>query len=76
MMRLRSADFNAGYLTPWVVRMLRSRGCVTMAAPCRHFSLYCVPRFTTMTPGQFAEFVAAETAKWEKLIREVGIRAD
>jgi tripartite-type tricarboxylate transporter receptor subunit TctC len=33
-------------------------------------------RFTPMTPGQFAEFVAAETAKWGKLIREVGIRAD
>jgi tripartite-type tricarboxylate transporter receptor subunit TctC len=29
-----------------------------------------------MTPGQFAEFVAAETAKWGKLIREAGIRAD
>jgi tripartite-type tricarboxylate transporter receptor subunit TctC len=33
-------------------------------------------RFTPMTPAQFAEFVAAETAKWGKLIREVGIRAD
>lgn len=33
-------------------------------------------RFTPMTPEQFAEFVAAETAKWGKLIREVGIRAD
>jgi len=33
-------------------------------------------RFTPMSPGQFAEFVAAETAKWGKLIREVGIRAD
>jgi tripartite-type tricarboxylate transporter receptor subunit TctC len=29
-----------------------------------------------MSPAQFAEFVAAETAKWGKLIREVGIRAD
>jgi tripartite-type tricarboxylate transporter receptor subunit TctC len=33
-------------------------------------------RFTPMTPPQFAEFVATETAKWGKLIREVGIRAD
>jgi tripartite-type tricarboxylate transporter receptor subunit TctC len=33
-------------------------------------------RFTPMTPTQFAEFVAAETAKWGRLIREVGIRAD
>jgi len=33
-------------------------------------------RFTPMTPARFAEFVAAETAKWGKLIREVGIRAD
>jgi len=34
-------------------------------------------RFTPMTPAQFAEFVAAaETAKWGKLIREVGIQAD
>jgi tripartite-type tricarboxylate transporter receptor subunit TctC len=33
-------------------------------------------RFTPMTPAQFADFVAAETAKWGKLIREVGIRAD
>jgi tripartite-type tricarboxylate transporter receptor subunit TctC len=33
-------------------------------------------RFTPMTPAQFSEFVAAETAKWGKLIREVGIRAD
>jgi len=33
-------------------------------------------RFTPTTPAQFAEFVAAETAKWGKLIREVGIRAD
>ena len=28
------------------------------------------------TPAQFSAFVAAETAKWGKLIREVGIRAD
>ena len=33
-------------------------------------------RFTPMTPVQFAEFVAAETAKWGKLIREIGIRAE
>jgi tripartite-type tricarboxylate transporter receptor subunit TctC len=33
-------------------------------------------RFTPMTLAQFADFVAAETAKWGKLIREVGIRAD
>ena len=33
-------------------------------------------RFTPMTPAQFSVFVAAETAKWGKLIREVGIRAD
>jgi tripartite-type tricarboxylate transporter receptor subunit TctC len=33
-------------------------------------------RFTPMSPAQFAEFVAAETAKWGKLIRETGIRAD
>jgi len=29
-----------------------------------------------MRKAQFAEFVAAETAKWGKLIREIGIRAD
>jgi len=29
-----------------------------------------------MTPAQFADFVAAETAKWGKLIREAEIRAD
>jgi len=33
-------------------------------------------RFTPKTPAQFADFVAAETAKWGKLIRQVGIRAD
>src|SRR5258706_581918 len=33
-------------------------------------------RFTPMTPAQFAGFVAAETAKWGRLIRETGIRAD
>lgn len=33
-------------------------------------------RFTPLTPAQFTEFVASETAKWGKLIREVGIRAD
>jgi len=33
-------------------------------------------RFTPMTPAQFSEFVTAETAKWGKLIREVGVRAD
>src|SRR5882724_2891596 len=33
-------------------------------------------RFTPKTPAQFSAFVAAETAKWGKLIREVGIRAD
>ena len=33
-------------------------------------------RFTPMTPVQLSAFVAAETAKWGKLIREVGIRAD
>jgi tripartite-type tricarboxylate transporter receptor subunit TctC len=33
-------------------------------------------RFTPMTPAQFAGFVAAETVKWGKLIRETGIHAD
>jgi tripartite-type tricarboxylate transporter receptor subunit TctC len=33
-------------------------------------------RFTPMTPAQFSDFVAAEMAKWGKLIREVGIRTD
>jgi tripartite-type tricarboxylate transporter receptor subunit TctC len=33
-------------------------------------------RFTPTTPAQFSAFVAAETAKWGKLIREIGIRAD
>ena len=33
-------------------------------------------RFTPMAPDRFAGFVASETAKWGKLIREVGIRAD
>jgi tripartite-type tricarboxylate transporter receptor subunit TctC len=33
-------------------------------------------RFTATTPEQFAAFVGAETAKWGRLIREVGIRAD
>jgi len=33
-------------------------------------------RHTPTTPAQFAEFVAAETVKWGKLIREVGVRAD
>src|SRR5882762_4182245 len=33
-------------------------------------------RFTPKTPAQFAEFAAAETLKWGKLIKEVGIRAD
>ena len=33
-------------------------------------------RFTPMSPERFGEFVAAETVKWGKLIREVGIRAD
>jgi len=28
------------------------------------------------TRAQFTDFVAAETAKWGKLVREVGIRAD
>jgi tripartite-type tricarboxylate transporter receptor subunit TctC len=29
-----------------------------------------------MTPGQFAEFVRADSAKWGTLIREVGIKVD
>jgi hypothetical protein len=29
-----------------------------------------------LTPAKFADFVAAETTKWGKLIREIGIRAD
>ena len=33
-------------------------------------------RFTPTTPAQFSAFVAAETAKWGKLIRDAGIRAD
>src|SRR6266446_9478954 len=33
-------------------------------------------RFTPMSPSQFSAFVAVETAKWGKLIREIGIRAD
>jgi len=33
-------------------------------------------RFTPMAPEQFASFVADETAKWGKLIREIGIHAD
>lgn len=33
-------------------------------------------RFTPTTPAQFSAFVAAETAKWGNLIRQVGIRAD
>ena len=33
-------------------------------------------RFTPTTPALFSAFVVAETAKWGKLIREVGIRAD
>jgi tripartite-type tricarboxylate transporter receptor subunit TctC len=33
-------------------------------------------RFTPMTPAQVADFVAAETVKWGKLIREVGVHAD
>jgi tripartite-type tricarboxylate transporter receptor subunit TctC len=33
-------------------------------------------RFTPMSPEQFGTFVAAETAKWGKLIREIGIHAD
>ena len=33
-------------------------------------------RFTPMTPSQFSAFVAAETAKWGKLIREIGVQAD
>jgi tripartite-type tricarboxylate transporter receptor subunit TctC len=33
-------------------------------------------RFTPTTPEQFAAFVNAETAKWGKLIRDVGIRVD
>jgi tripartite-type tricarboxylate transporter receptor subunit TctC len=32
--------------------------------------------FTPMTPAKFADFVAAETTKWGKLIRAIGIRAD
>src|SRR5262249_55950673 len=33
-------------------------------------------RFTPLSPEQFSAFVASETAKWGKLIRDVGIRAD
>src|SRR5882724_7382109 len=33
-------------------------------------------RFTPMTSSQFSAFVAAETTKWGKLIREIGIRTD
>jgi tripartite-type tricarboxylate transporter receptor subunit TctC len=33
-------------------------------------------RFTPMSPEQFGAFVAAEAAKWGKLIREIGIHAD
>jgi len=33
-------------------------------------------RFTPLTPARFADFVAAETTKWGKLFREIGIRTD
>ncbi len=33
-------------------------------------------RFTPNTPEEFATFVRAETAKWEKVVRAAGIKAD
>jgi hypothetical protein len=46
-----------------------------MAAPCCEFSSsHCAPPCSPHL--QFSAFVAAETANWGKLIREVGVRAD
>src|SRR5260370_827838 len=56
---------------------LNSKILATMRTPDVHQRLLTEgARFTPMTPSQFSAFVAAETAQWGQLIREIGIRAD
>ena len=33
-------------------------------------------RYTPNTPEQFAQFIRAETAKWEKVVKDAGLKAE
>jgi tripartite-type tricarboxylate transporter receptor subunit TctC len=69
--------FGPAGLPPAVTAKLNAGILEVMRSPeVRQRMLAEGARFTATTPEQFAAFVAAETAKWGKLIREVGIRAD
>jgi len=69
--------FGPAGLSPAIVAKLNAGILAVMRSPDVQQRLLTEgARFTPLTPAQFAEFVAAETAKWGKLIRETGIRAD
>jgi tripartite-type tricarboxylate transporter receptor subunit TctC len=69
--------FGPAGMPPAVTAKLNAAVLEVMRSPeVRQRMLAEGARFTATTPEQFAAFVSAETAKWGKLIREVGIRAD
>jgi len=69
--------FGPAGLPPAITAKLNSEILAVMRTPeVQQRLLTEGARFTPTTPAQFSAFVAAETAKWGKLIREVGIRAD
>jgi tripartite-type tricarboxylate transporter receptor subunit TctC len=69
--------FGPAGMPPAVTARLNAAVLEVMRSPeVRQRMLTEGARFTATTPEQFAAFVAAETAKWGKLIRDVGIRAD
>ncbi len=69
--------FGPAGMPPTVTARLNAAVLEVMRSPeVRQRMLAEGARFTATTPEQFAAFVAAETAKWGKLIRDVGIRAD
>jgi tripartite-type tricarboxylate transporter receptor subunit TctC len=69
--------FGPAGLSPAIAAKLNAEILAVMRSPDVQQRLLTEgARFTPLTPAQFAGFVAAETAKWGKLIRETGIRAD
>src|SRR5258706_10362700 len=69
--------FGPAGLPPAITAKLNSEILAVMRTPeVQQRLLTEGARFTALTPSQFSAFVAAETAKWGKLIREIGIRAD
>jgi tripartite-type tricarboxylate transporter receptor subunit TctC len=69
--------FGPAGMSPAIAAKLNSEILVVMRTPDVQQRLLSEgARFTPMAPAQFADFVAAETTKWGKLIRAIGIRAD